>query len=59
MLPDLKRDPDGGLTIYLRNESPGAGKEPNWLPVPNEPFSGVLRLHWPKEAALSGAWTAP
>ncbi|WP_150677634.1 DUF1254 domain-containing protein [Pandoraea pneumonica] len=59
MLPDLKRDQDGGLTIYLQNESPGPDKESNWLPVPKGPFSAVLRLYWPKEAAISGAWTAP
>ena len=26
MLPNLKRDADGGLTIYIQNESPGAGQ---------------------------------
>ena len=59
MLPGLRRDADGGLTLYLQNESPGKDKEANWLPVPKGPFSAALRLYWPKESALSGAWKAP
>src|SRR5215831_16175159 len=30
----LKYNPDGSLTIYLGNESPGEDKESNWLPTP-------------------------
>jgi Protein of unknown function (DUF1214) len=35
MLPDLKRDADGGLTLYIQNESPGKALESNWLPAPS------------------------
>lgn len=59
MLPQLKLDDDGGLTLYIQNESPGKDKETNWLPAPKGPFSMYLRLYWPKEAALEGQWTAP
>ncbi len=59
MLPGLKRDADGGLTLYVQNESPGAEKESNWLPAPTGQFFAVLRLYWPKPAALDGKWTAP
>jgi len=59
MLPELKRDADGGLTLYIQHESPGADKESNWLPAPNGPFMAVLRLYWPKEEALDGIWKAP
>ena len=59
MLPDLKRDADGGLTLYLQRESPGPDKESNWLPAPNGPFMPVLRLYWPKEEALNGTWKQP
>jgi len=59
MLPDLKRDSDGGLTLYIQNESPGAGKESNWLPAPNGPFMVAMRLYWPKKEALDGRWKAP
>jgi hypothetical protein len=50
---------DGGLTLYIQNESPGKDKEPNWLPAPKGPFIMAMRLYWPKEAALDGKWTAP
>jgi hypothetical protein len=59
MLPQLVKDADGGLTLYVQNESPGKDKEPNWLPAPKGPFMTVLRLYWPKEAALDGSWKAP
>jgi hypothetical protein len=35
----LKRDADGGITLYVQHESPGADKESNWLPAPSGPFS--------------------
>lgn len=59
MLPHLERDADGGLTLYVQQESPGKDKESNWLPAPNGPFMAVLRLYWPKKAALDGRWTQP
>jgi hypothetical protein len=59
MLPQMVKDADGGLTLYIQNESPGADKEPNWLPAPNGPFFAAMRLYWPKEAALDGQWKNP
>ena len=59
MLQSLKRDADGGLTLYVQHDAPGADKEPNWLPAPGGPFFAVLRLYWPKPDALNGKWTAP
>jgi hypothetical protein len=59
MLPDLKLDADGGLTIYVQHESPGADKESNWLPAPEGPFVAYLRLYSPKEEAVNGQWKAP
>lgn len=59
MLPQFTKDADGGLTFYIQNESPGADKEANWLPAPKGPFAMAMRLYWPKNEALSGAWTAP
>ncbi len=59
MLPNLKRDADGGITLYLQNESPGTGKESNWLPAPKGPFFAAMRLYWPKPEALNGKWKAP
>ena len=59
MLPSFKKDADGGLTLYIQNESPGKDKEANWLPAPKGPFMMVLRLYWPKADATDGKWTAP
>jgi len=59
MLPQLKRDADGGLTIVIQNESPGADKEANWLPAPKGPFAVFMRLYWPKPEAVEGKWAAP
>lgn len=59
MMDDFVRDEDGGITLYLQNESPGKEKEPNWLPAPEGPFSATLRLYWPKEEALDGSWQLP
>ena len=59
MLPNFKRDPDGGITFYIQKESPGKDKEANWLPAPDGPFMAVLRLYWPKEDALDGTWRNP
>ena len=59
MLNTLTNDPDGGLTLYIQNQSPGVGQESNWLPAAQGPFRVIMRLYWPKEEALSGQWTAP
>lgn len=59
MLPGLKRDADGAITIYLQHDSPGKDKEANWLPAPEGPFFAALRLYWPKPEALNGEWKRP
>jgi hypothetical protein len=45
MLPGMKKDADGSLTLYIQNKSPGADKESNWLPAPNGPIYLVMRLY--------------
>lgn len=59
MLPQLKRDADGGITLYIQNESPGADKEANWLPAHKGPFFSAMLLYWPKPEALEGQWKQP
>ena len=59
MLPDLKRDADGGVTLYIQHDSPGKDIESNWLPAPSGPFLMFLRLFWPKPEALDGKWKQP
>jgi hypothetical protein len=59
MLPDLKRDADGGLTVYIQNDSRGVDKESNWLPAPKGSFMMAARYYWPKPALLQGSWPSP
>lgn len=65
MLPGMKRNSDGSLTIYLQNKSPGKAKESNWLPAPDGPIYVVMRLYWPKDTPPSilpageGTWKPP
>jgi hypothetical protein len=48
MLPQLKRDADGGFTVYIQSNPSGADKEANLLPARKGPFVCFLRLYWPK-----------
>ena len=59
MMPQFKKDADGGLTLIIQNESPGTDKEANWLPAPKGPFVMFMRLYWPETEAVEGKWTAP
>jgi len=59
MLSELKRDKDGGITLYLQADSPGKALETNWLPAPKGPFWSAMRLYWPKAEALDGRWKQP
>jgi hypothetical protein len=65
MLPSLKTNTDGSLTIHIQAKSPGAENEPNWLPAPSGPIYLVMRLYWPKTGSLSilpigkGSWKPP
>ena len=59
MLPDLLTNPDGSLTLYVQNASPGPDREANWLPAPGGPFTVFMRLYWPKAEALDNTWQPP
>ena len=65
MLPGLKKNPDGSLTLHIQKDSPGADRESNWLPAPNGEMYLVMRLYWPKTVAPSilpagdGSWQPP
>lgn len=59
MLPQLITDDDGGLTLHIQRDSPGADREANWLPAPNGPFYLAMRLYGPQQAAVTGAWKQP
>jgi hypothetical protein len=65
MLPNMKKNEDGSLTLYIQKDSPGADKESNWLPAPNDLIYLVMRLYWPKTEPPSilpageGTWKPP
>jgi hypothetical protein len=59
MLPQFKKDADGGVTLLVQHDSPGKDQEANWLPAPKGPFSMIMRLYWPKKEALDGQWKPP
>ena len=53
---------DASVDMYLQAESPGKGKEANWLPAPKGKFVLVMRLYWPTStppSILDGSWTPP
>ena len=52
MLPGMKKNADGSLTLYIQKDSPGKAKEANWLPAPNDTIYLVMRLYWPKTGRL-------
>jgi hypothetical protein len=65
MLSGMKKDADGSLTLYIQKDSPGADKEANWLPAPDDKIYLVMRLYWPKPTppsilpAGTGTWQPP
>ncbi|WP_309044515.1 DUF1254 domain-containing protein [Marinobacter sediminicola] len=50
MVPDMKKNADGTLTLYIQHNSPGKDKESNWLPAPDGPIYMALRMYWPAPA---------
>jgi hypothetical protein len=65
MLPAMKKNADGSLTLYIQKDSPGKELEANWLPAPNDTVYLVMRLYWPKDTPPSilppgeGTWQPP
>lgn len=58
--PDVKMNPDGGLTIYIQSTSPGADKESNWLPSPPEGhFTLTFRTYGPGKDIIEQKWFPP
>ncbi|HLY11292.1 MAG TPA: DUF1254 domain-containing protein [Planctomycetota bacterium] len=58
-MPGLAFDEDGGLTIRVQADSPGAALESNWLPASRGRFLLILRLYDPKPETGKTRWTPP
>ncbi len=65
MLPGMKKNKDGSVTIYIQKDSPSADQQSNWLPAPDGTIYLLLRLYWPKTEPPSilppgeGTWQPP
>jgi hypothetical protein len=57
--PGLRTEDDGSVTISMQADSPGPGKESNWLPTPEGRFRPVLRMYQPQKAILDGTYVLP
>lgn len=55
----MRRDKDGGLTIYLQADPPAKKLTANWLPVPKGPFNLFLRAYLPGEALQKQDYVPP
>ncbi|MGO8744841.1 MAG: DUF1214 domain-containing protein [Thermoguttaceae bacterium] len=61
----MRKNDDGSLAINIQKDSPGTGKESDWLPAANGSIYLVMRLYWPKETPPSilppgeGTWNPP
>jgi DNA sulfur modification protein DndE len=55
----FQQNPDGSMDLYVQKGSPGAEKQANWLPAPDGQFILMMRVYWPKDEVLNGAWVPP
>lgn len=59
MKDQLVKNKDGSITLYIQNKEPSADKIANWLPAPNGPFAGIMRIYWPEQSVIDGTWKEP
>jgi hypothetical protein len=58
--PNLKKDNDGGLTLYIQSDSPGQDKESNWLPsTKTGSFFMLQRTNLPGLEIVEQKWAPP
>jgi hypothetical protein len=54
----LVANADGSVDLLLQTAQPAAQLS-NWLPVPPGSFNLTLRVYWPDQSVLTGAWQPP
>jgi hypothetical protein len=55
-IPGLKKNPDGGATIWFGPKEP-VGQEPNWVQtMPGKGYNLILRLYGPLEPWFNQTW---
>ena len=65
MLPSMKKNADGSLTLYIQKDSPARTRKPTGCPPRTAPIYLVMRLYWPKATPPSilppgeGTWKPP
>lgn len=57
--PGIRKDADGGLTLYLQADEPSDDQRPNWLPVPRGPFYSTFRAYIPGPSIVERKWFPP
>ena len=58
--PDLLRNPDGSLDIWISRAAPSPQRRNNWLPAPLEkPFILSMRAFLPRASLLNGSYHFP
>jgi hypothetical protein len=50
---------DGSLNVLVQSSPPDPAQLFNWLPPRDGGFRLVMRLYWPGQSALNGAWRMP
>lgn len=58
--PDLQRNADGSIDIYVQQERPEGDKASNWLPSGESgPIWMMMRVYGPQDTALAGGYVPP
>ncbi|WP_080635996.1 DUF1214 domain-containing protein [Salinispora mooreana] len=57
--PGLETNEDGSISIYATPTPPPGVSTANWLPVPDGPFSMLLRVYSPEGSVADGTYVPP
>lgn len=57
--PELKRNADDSIDLYIQHDRPDESVASNWLPAPTGAFRLVARAYQPKKTLLNGSFRYP